>query len=207
MKVLAIGSHPDDIEFGCGGSLIRFARQGHDVYLYVATCGEMGGDGKIRKLEQENAVSYMGVRKVFWGGFRDCHIPLTRDLIESIERAIREVGPDYIFVHYKEDTHQDHRILADATLSATRYVPNFLFYEGPTTVNFTPNVYIDIDRALDDKLELLRQHASQVKKANVNMPDISILDIAASTAKFRGIQGRMKTAEAFASLRLFLDIP
>jgi len=207
VRVLALGAHPDDIEFGCGGALLRFARAGHDVYMYVATCGELGGDCETRKREQEKAVSYGGVKKLFWGGYHDTQIPLTKELISNIENVIREVEPNYIFVHYEEDTHQDHRILAKAAVSATRYVPNFLFYEGPTTVNFSPNVYIDVDDVIDDKVTLLKKHESQVSKVIPGMTDLSIIDFALSTARFRGIQGRMKTAEAFRSLRLFIDIP
>ena len=66
---------------------------------------------------------------------------------------------------------------------------------------------MSIDEVLDDKKILLEKHASQVLKANVNMPDISIIDIAVSSARFRGIQARMKTAEAFWSVRLFIDVP
>lgn len=207
MRILALGAHPDDIEFGCGAALIRFARAGHDVCLYVATFGELGGDPAVRKREQEDAAALIGARRIFWGGYPDCHLPIMAELVTGVERVIREVNPDYIFVHNLEDTHQDHRFLASAATSATRYIPNFLFYEGPTSVNFSPNAYIDIDGVLNDKLELLKKHASQVSKVNVNMPEISIVEIASSTARFRGIQGRMKVAEAFKSLRLFIDIP
>jgi LmbE family N-acetylglucosaminyl deacetylase len=207
VRILALGAHPDDIEFGCGGSLMRFARAGHEVYLYVASQGEMGGDPVVRKREQEDSAAFIGARKLFWGGYRDCHLPQIAELVSGVEGIIREVMPDYIFVHNNEDTHQDHRFLSSATTSATRYIPNFLFYEGPTTVNFSPNVFIDIDGFVDGKLELLKKHASQVTKANVNMPDVSILEIAESTARFRGIQGRSKAAEAYRSLRLFVDIP
>lgn len=207
MRILALGAHPDDVEFGCGGALIKFARAGHDVYMYVATCGELGGDSETRKREQEEAASFGGVKKIFWGGYMDSQVPLSKELISSIEFVLTEIKPDYIFVHNEEDTHQDHRTLAKATLSATRYVPNFLFYEGPTTVNFSPNVYIDIDEIIEDKITLLKKHKSQVSKVIPGMPELSIVDFALSTARFRGIQGRMKTAEAFKSLRLFIEIP
>jgi len=207
VKILALGAHPDDIEFGCGGSLMRYAQAGHEVYSYVATCGELGGTCDIRRKEQIVAAKFAGITKVFWGGYADCDVPLSRGLISNIEMVLREIGPDFIFVHYEEDTHQDHRNLAKATLSATRYVPNFLFYEGPTTLNFAPNIYIDIDSCLEDKFTLLKSHASQVAKVIPGMSDVSIVEFARSTARFRGIQGRRTNAEAFRSLRLFLDIP
>ena len=207
MNILALGAHPDDIEFGCGGALLKFARAGHSVFLYIATYGELGGDRMTRKREQLDAAEFLGAEKVFWGEFPDCELPMSRHLITKVEDVINEVNPDYIFVHSNEDTHQDHRALSTTTLSATRYVPNVLFYEGPSTLNFSPDVYMNIEDTLDDKKVLLEKHASQVRKVNVNMPEISIIDIAVSSARYRGIQSRMKIAEAFRSIRLFIDVP
>ncbi len=79
-----------------------------------------------------------------------------------------------------------------------------LFYEGPTTQNFTPNVYVNITSALDKKFECLEAHVSQVSKTNIE--GLSIIEAAKSTAHFRGIQGRVEYAEAFNSLRLFINI-
>jgi hypothetical protein len=97
--------------------------------------------------------------------------------------------------------------LSTATLSAARYIPNVLFYEGPSTLNFAPNVYIDVEEFVHDKKTLLELHASQIRRVHVGMPDISIIDTAFSSARFRGIQGRMRLAEAFRPVRLFIDIP
>jgi len=89
-------------------------------------------------------------------------------------------------------------------MSATRYIRNVLFYEGPTTQNFNPQVYVDIADTLEDKLDALRAHRSQVMKTNIE--DLSIIEVARSCANFRGIQGRVKFAEAFHALRLFINI-
>ena len=117
---------------------------------------------------------------------------------------MKGVKPDFIFVHYIDDTHQDHRNLSESTISATRYIQNVLFYEGPTTQNFTPNVFVDITKVFDKKLECLNAHASQVSKTNIE--GLSIIEAAKSAAHFRGIQGRVSFAEAFHSLRLFINI-
>ena len=79
-----------------------------------------------------------------------------------------------------------------------------LFYEVPTTNNFNPNVFVDIGTVLDKKMEALRAHASQIMKTNIE--DLSILDIAKSSAHFRGVQGRVPLAEGFVSERLFINI-
>ena len=204
MNVLAIGAHPDDIEYGCGGMLTKYAQRGHDVFLWIASDGALGGDGEIRRQEQGESARIMGVREVFWGEYLDTEIPLTRELIVRIESVIRRIEPRMIFVHYPDDTHQDHRNLAQGTQSATRYVPNFLFYEGPTTQNVTPNCYTDIEGVLDEKLACLKAHRSQVAKTNIE--DLSILELAKSSANFRGIQARVKYAEAFQSIRLLINL-
>jgi LmbE family N-acetylglucosaminyl deacetylase len=204
MNVLAIGAHPDDIEYGCGGTLTLYAEKGHDVFLFVASDGGLGGDPVTRRREQHEAATVLGVREVFWGGYPDTEVPLNRDLIARLETVIRQVQPTMIFVNSPDDTHQDHRNLAQGALSATRYVPNFLFYEVPSTQGFTPNCYTNIEKVLDRKLAGLEAHRSQVAKTNIE--DLTILELAVSCANFRGIQARVKYAEAFQSVRLLLDV-
>lgn len=204
MNILAIGAHPDDIEFGCGGTLTLYADRGHDVYLFVATEGDLGGDPAVRRREQEESCAVMGARKVFWGGYPDTEVPYNRELIVRLEAVIREVRPQMIFVNSPHDTHQDHRNLAQAAVSATRYVPNFLFFEVPSTQDFAPNCYANIEPVLDRKLACLEAHRSQVTKTNIE--DLTILELAVSCANFRGIQARVKYAEAFQSVRLLLTI-
>ena len=204
MRILAIGAHPDDIEFGCGGTLIKYARQGHEVFLLVMSDGGGGGDSATRRREQEVSARFLRASKMFWGGYPDNAIPLDRALIQRLESVIHEINPDFIFVHYHDDTHQDHRHLATSTITATRYTRNVLFYEGPTSQNFSPSVFVDIDSVLEDKISSLQAHASQVSKTNIE--GLTIVDIALSSAHFRGIQGRVRNAEGFAPLRLFINI-
>ncbi len=204
MNILAIGAHPDDIEFGCGGTLLHYARGGHKVYLYVLTCGGKGGEEDVRKQEQLDSAKLMGAENAFCGELADTRLMPGKELIDAIEEVMSRTKPKLIFVNYFDDTHQDHRHLSQATLSATRYVPNVLFYEVPTTNNFSPNVFVNIDHLLEDKLELLKAHKSQVYKTNIE--DLSILDVARSLANYRGIQGRVKYAEGFVSQRLFLNL-
>lgn len=204
MNVLALGAHPDDIEFGCGGTLAAYVQAGHQVSLFIATRGEYGGDPEARQKEQEESARMMGAQEIFWGGYVDTEIPLNRDLVAALEKVIKQIRPEMIFVNYFDDTHQDHRNLAQGTVSATRYIPNFLFFEVPTTQNFTPNCYVDIQRVLERKLACLEAHRSQIPKTNIQ--DLTILESAVSCANFRGIQARVKYAEAFQSVRLLLPI-
>ncbi len=204
VNILAIGAHPDDIEFGCGGALIKYTQKGHRLFLLVMTGGGLGGSSSVRAQEQKASGKILGTEKIYWGGYEDTHLVVDIDLIDKIEAVIAEVKPDFIFCNFPDDTHQDHRHLAQAIMSATRYIRNVLFFEGPTTQNFNPQVFVDISDTLDRKIEALKAHHSQVMKTNIE--DLSIVEVAHSSANFRGIQGRVKYAEAFHSLRLFINI-
>ena len=204
VNILAIGAHPDDIEFGCGGTLIKYTQKGHRLFLLVMTQGGSGAQTSMRVQEQINSKKILGAEKIYWGGYEDTHLVVDKELIGIVENVIQEVMPDFIFCSFPDDTHQDHRHLAQAIMSATRYIRNVLFYEGPTTQNFKPHVFVDIADTLDKKMEALKAHRSQVMKTNIE--DLSIVEVARSSANFRGIQGRVKYAEAFHSLRLFINI-
>ncbi|MEE9176202.1 MAG: PIG-L deacetylase family protein, partial [Thermodesulfobacteriota bacterium] len=181
MNILAIGPHPDDIEIGCAGTLIKYAQSGHNIFLLLVSKGEMGGEAEIRYKEQMKAADIIGARDVFWGGFNDTELlDKGNEIIHIVEEYIKEIQPDFIFVNFFEDTHQDHRTVNRSVLSAARYVRNVMFYEVPTTNNFIPNVFVDIGSVLDMKLEALKAHASQVMKTNIQ--DLSIIDIARSSA-------------------------
>jgi LmbE family N-acetylglucosaminyl deacetylase len=204
MNILAIGAHPDDIEFGCGGTLIKYARKGHDVHLLVLTDGARGGDPMARRLEQEEAARRLGARQLLWGGYQDTEIFPDRDLIQKVEGILQLLEPDLILVHFGDDTHQDHRHLSASVVTASRYTRNVLFYEGPTTANFNPSIFVEVDPVLEPKLAALKAHASQVAKTGID--GLCILDLAKATAHFRGSQARVKNAEAFMPLRLFINV-
>ncbi|MBL7074873.1 PIG-L family deacetylase [candidate division KSB1 bacterium] len=204
MSILAIGAHPDDIEIGCAGTLIKYSRAGHRVYLLVMTSGGLGGEDEVRRQEQAVSKGILGAEELYWGGYRDTEISVDVPTISRVEEVLKRVSPDFIFVNFTDDTHQDHRNLAQITVTASRYTRNVLFYETPTTQNFSPNVYVDISECLEDKIKSLQAHNSQVLKTNIE--GLSIVEVARSSANFRGVQARVKFAEAFQSLRLFINI-
>lgn len=204
MNILAIGAHPDDIEYGCGGTLTKYASKGHKIYLMVLTGGELRGDPEVRRREQKESARLMGAEDVFFGGYPDAGLVCNRDLIRKIEEVVGRAEPNFVYVHSPEDTHLDHRALSQAAIPACRSVRNVLYYEGPSTLSFSPSVFVDIGTMLHTKLACLEAHASQVMKTNIQ--DMSIVDIARSAAHFRGIEGRIKYAEAFAPVRLFINI-
>ncbi len=204
MNILAIGAHPDDIEIGCGGTLIKYAGSGHKVYLLVLSDGSFGGEADVRRREQLKAMKIMGAKAIFWGGLMDTEIVNNRELILKMDDIIRKVAPDVVFLNYNQDIHQDHRAASLAGISATRYIKEVLYYEVPTTHHFEPDVFVDIQDVLDKKLRLLGAHASQVKKTRVK--NQTIIESARSCANFRGFQGRVKYAEGFMALRMIREI-
>jgi LmbE family N-acetylglucosaminyl deacetylase len=204
MNILAIGAHPDDIEFGCGGTLIKYAKAKKNVHLLVLTDGSFGGDPGVRRAEQKRSAKFMGAKELFWGGLKDTEVVNTRELILKMEGVIRKVRPDTVFLNYYGDVHQDHRAVSLAGISATRYIKEVLFYEVPTTHSFDPDVFVDIKDVLNKKMRLLELHASQIDKTRVK--NLTIIESSRSCANFRGFQGRVKYAEGFKALRLLREI-
>jgi len=205
LNLLAIGPHPDDIEIGCAGSLLKWREKGFKIYLMVMTDGSSGGEAHVRRKEQEHSASILGVEEIIWGGFRDTELEYQgKVLVDTIEVCLRKIQPAFVLVNYPEDTHQDHRALSSATVSAARNSKNVLFYEGPTSIEFNPTVFVDISPCMEEKMETLKAHESQIHKTNIQ--GMSIIEIATAMAHFRGTQGRVKYGEGFQALRLFVNI-
>jgi LmbE family N-acetylglucosaminyl deacetylase len=201
-KILALAPHPDDIEIGCGGTLAVHAARGDEVHLFVATDGGVGGDADVRKSEQQASAKILGVSYIHWGGFSDTCLPQqAMDLMEALEKIVHDVQPDTVYMNYRDDTHQDHRVLAQVANSVTRYVPNVLAYETPSSIAFEPTLFMDIDGAMNKKIEALGAHASQLERTHVRL---NIVEIATATAHFRGVQGKLTCAEGFMPVRMRL---
>ncbi len=204
MNILAIGPHPDDIEFGCGGTLLRYGYSGNDIFELILTDGCVGGDPVIRKQEQEKASAAVNAKQLFWAGYRDTELEDNRALICSIEDVIRATNPEVVLVNSPEDSHQDHRAAARAAIAATRNVKEVFFYESPTSMNFMPDIFVDITDILEEKVKLLELHASQIERTSIE--NLRITEIARAYATFRGVQGRVRYAEGFRGLRLLRNI-
>jgi LmbE family N-acetylglucosaminyl deacetylase len=205
ISILAIGAHPDDIEYGCGGTLSRFAEYGNDVFIYILTDGRCGGDIVTRKTEQMKSAAIMGIKEVFWGDYEDTKLPFQDDVIGAIQKVVDKIKPTFVFFHDSNDTHQDHRYVCSCATSATRFVKNVLYYEGPSTANFDPDVFVNIQDRINLKFRCLRAHKSQVMRTNIY--NQSIIDLARATAIFRGEYCHQRFAEAFKSLRMMFLLP
>jgi LmbE family N-acetylglucosaminyl deacetylase len=200
VNVLAIGAHPDDIELGCGGALLRHVARGDHVTMLVMTTGQRGVTTSSRVFEQQEAARAIGA-SLRWGRFEDGTIPRGTATIAAIDEAISATDAHVLYTHAPRDSHQDHRAVAVASLAAARRMRAVLYYETPSTQRFEPTVYVDIADVLDDKIRALCAHESQVMRAGA--VDLEAIE---AGARFRGSQGRVRHAEGFESPRLMWDL-
>jgi len=224
MKILAIGCHPDDLEIGCGGTLAKYAEQGHEVFMCHIANGDKGHAiikpkelRKIRIKEAKEAGKLLGASEVFNIDVPDLLVKSNNeDTILKVIEVIRKTKPDLIITHDPEDYMEDHRqtsqIVFDASFSAS--VPHYetkskahnivpLYYMDTIAgINFSPEQYVDITNYIDIKLKALDQHESQIKWLR-DHDDIDFLDFVKTVSKFRGLQSNVKFAEAFRAAKIW----
>jgi len=203
VNILAIGAHPDDIELGCGGTLLAHRARGDNVAMLVMTIGERGPqDREPRVREQELAAERIGAQ-LFWGNFDDGAVPEGREATELIDDVASSFGAEVIYTHSPKDSHQDHRATHIASLAAGRRVSRILMYEAPTSQGFCPSVYVDVGPFLEGKIEAIRAHVSQVLKNR--LVDLEAVE---AQARYRGFEARLNHghAEGFAVARFVWDL-
>ena len=162
--MLAIGAHPDDVEIGCGGILLRHRARGDQVAVLTLSGGEHGGIASERVQEAHRAAAILGARLVL-GTLRDSAIPEGRETISVIEQTIREVQPTVVYTHTIHDGHQDHRSVHRATVVACRGIPNLYCYQAPSSsIDFRPTKFVEVGEFLDRKVEAIGAYRSQVVK-------------------------------------------
>jgi LmbE family N-acetylglucosaminyl deacetylase len=202
MNILAIGAHPDDIELGCGGVLLKSINEGHNVYAYTLTRGSASGDPEKRCEELVYSANYMGLNTLWIDNFEDSKLSLTCDLINHIEYFIRKSNADVVFTHSLLDFHHDHRAVAAATREAGRNIINILTYEISITKDFNPQVFFDISDVVEDKIHLLNVFLSQRGKSFLAADAIKGL------AQYRAYQSRLPQnvthVEAFEIIKMGL---
>jgi LmbE family N-acetylglucosaminyl deacetylase/ActR/RegA family two-component response regulator len=161
--VLAVGAHPDDVEIGIGGILLRHAAQGHRVTVLTLTGGEAGGVATDRAAESQRAAELMSARLVH-AALEDTSVSEGGSTIGTIRDVIEDVKPTTVYTHTIRDVHQDHRNAHSATLVAARGISRVFCYQAPSTsVEFKPTRFVAIDEFLDRKIEVIQAFSSQVK--------------------------------------------
>lgn len=174
-NVLAIGAHFDDIELGCGGTLVKHLNEGDNVTMLYVTHGEYHNfDGTLLRskeaalTEGSNGARVLGVKPedFICLGHETKKVQYGVELIEQINKIIADRRIDTIFTHWTLDVHQDHSAIARATLNAGRHVPRILMYQSNWYIGqeaFNGRFYVDISDFLERKLESLRQHKGELE--------------------------------------------
>lgn len=211
-NVLAIGAHPDDIEFGCFGTLKKHKDAGDNVIMLVMTqsdvkdahTGQVTRNSSISVQEAKDASKLLDCELIL-GPFEDTKVPFDSASVAFIEDIIKKNKIDIVYTHWAGDTHQDHINTLAASMAAARLIKNVLCYEQVplpriTTTYPVANYYVDVTDTINFKLEGCNAHKSQVDKFMSHGFDI--IDGIETLAKFRGNQAGVKYAEAFNVLKI-----
>lgn len=174
MKVLALGAHFDDIEVGCGGTIIKHVNNKDKVYMYVLTDSEyeyyngtIGRRKEVALKEGREAAAILGVKDLICGGFKTKELAYSVWLIEEINKVIDDLGIDLIYTHWIHDVHQDHSAIGRATLSAARHVPRLLMYRSnwyATTAQFRGSFFVDISPYIETKIKAIKAHKTEYER-------------------------------------------
>ena len=221
-RVMVVAAHPDDAEFGCGGTVARWTRQGKEVRYAVCTAGNRGTKdlnmspyqlAETREREQLAAARTLGVVDVTFLRHEDGELEPTKELRDEIALLIRKYRPQIIFTHdaWKPyQLHPDHRAVGISTIDAIVAARDHLFLPGQTAIGLeasvTCEVYLwtaheqdyfeDITDTFELKLEALGKHVSQLE----HRPGWQ--DRVRNWAVETGKQAGTKYAEAFKFIKL-----
>lgn len=217
MNILVIAPHPDDEVLGCGGAIVKYVSEGHDVYVAVVTkgCEPLFPESQVQQVRNEcmEADRLLGVKQTIFMDF-------PASMLESVSRyefngaflrLIHDIKPDIVFIPHRGDMQIDHKMTVDAAMVALRpkydhIVKRIYAYETlsetgwdiPNTVNeFIPTCYIDISDVLESKLEAINMFKSQIS----DFPNARSLETIKALAQYRGSMMNLKAAEAFMLIR------
>jgi LmbE family N-acetylglucosaminyl deacetylase len=196
LHIVALGAHPDDIEIGCGGTILRLVEEGR---VASATWVVLSGDGQRSVEARAGADAILaGVPRVDvrLEDFRDGYFPAHFEPIKDVLEGLGPIAPDLVLVPRRDDAHQDHRLLGE--LAGTVFRDNLVMeYEipkydgdlGPT------NVYVELPGAVVDRKVDVLMHAfpSQLGRAWFSAETFR------SLLRLRGVESRATSgyAEAF----------
>ena len=196
LRLLCLGAHPDDIEIGCGGTLLRLLAQRPDTSV---TWVVFSGDSVRAREAKASAEAFLGgaTGEVLVRDFRESYFPnVASDIKDFFETLKRGAAPDIVFTHRREDLHQDHRTTCELTWNTWRD-HLILEYEIPKYDGDmgAPNLFVPLDDRLCDRKvsHLFEQFQSQVVKPWFKE------DLFSGLLRLRGMECQSPTsfAEAF----------
>jgi LmbE family N-acetylglucosaminyl deacetylase len=204
-RILCLGAHSDDIEIGCGGTLLRLARENPEIEVrWVVFCG---ADERRKREAKESAAKYLtgfARSQVDVFEFRDAFMSFDGVAVkERFEELKKAFVPDLIFTHFRDDRHQDHRLLSDLAWNTWRdhqiLEYEILKYDGDLG---RPNVFAQLPEAVcRQKIDLLM--SAFPTQANKQWFDEQTFW---SMLRIRGVECNSPTkfAEAFHSRKILL---
>jgi LmbE family N-acetylglucosaminyl deacetylase len=147
IRILCLGAHCDDIEIGCGGAILKYARERNDLSVHWVV---FSSDDRREKEALRSADEFLkGVRRkhVEILQFRNSYFPYHgAEIKEYFEKLKHEISPDMIFTHYRNDLHQDHRVINELTWNTFRdhliLEYEILKFDGDLG---SPNAFVHLD--------------------------------------------------------------
>ncbi len=218
MKVLAVGAHPDDLEILCGGTLARFAQDGHEVVMCHVSRGDRGSFvhtseeiSRIRSEEAGRAAEICGAEATTLGqsdGDVNAADPEQRRLMIDL---VRETQPELIITHHPGDYMGDHnetsKLVFDCSFHATlpllettkpnyRNVTPIYYMDTLMGLGFQPSEYVDVSAVIDTKTAMLEAHQSQLTWLR-DHDGVDVVEQMRTVSRFRGLQCGVEYAEGF----------
>jgi LmbE family N-acetylglucosaminyl deacetylase len=218
MIVLAVGAHPDDLEILCAGTLARYARGGHAVWMCHATTGDMGSfvHGReeisaIRLEEARRSAEVIGATHRCLGlgdGEVSAADPAQKALLLDL---VREARPDVILTHAPNDYMGDHnetsKLVFECSFYATfanletarprhELVTPLYYMDTIAGLGFLPTEYVDVTDVIDTKAAMLEAHQSQLVWLR-DHDGVDIVEEMKTAARYRGQQCGVRYAEGF----------
>ena len=201
-RILAIGAHPDDIELGCLGLLLR---EGPEVekHIYVGCTGSAADSstGMHRINESKTAYAFAKPASMTFRAKAGITAGDFREVMHELERLMTQIQPDLILCLGPHDTHQEHRCIHEIALaSARRLRASFLNYGIPSnTPEFHPTLFVDISSVFDVKKQALASHTSQKQKCYMTDEYLEVFH----SDRYASLHG-IRYAESYEIVRLFV---
>ncbi len=206
LRVLCLGAHSDDIEIGCGGTLIQLLKkQPNCEVIWVVLAANEEREREARK-SAELYLANVYQKKIAIEHFRDSFFPSQSEALKEFFETLKPlINPDIIFTHYGKDLHQDHRKICDLTWNTFRnhmiVEYEILKYDGDIG---TPNLFVAIEKkTCREKLHRLNE-CFHSQKENSWFDDESFMAL----MRIRGVECNSTTryAEAFYCRKTVLGI-
>jgi len=200
-SILCVGAHSDDIEIGCGGTVLKLVRANPDLKVHWVVLSAEGDRAEEARTSTERFLDQAPNHEVEVASFRERYFPYQSQLKEFFDDLGTRVHPDLVLTHHGGDAHQDHRVVAELTWNTFRD-HLILEYEIPKYDGDlgAPNVFVHLDETIARrKVEaLLECFGSQRSKERFTE------DLFLALLRLRGMESRAPSglAEGFYGRKL-----